>query len=159
MRGFFAGLVLRDELATSHMCGVPGSKLLNDRVRAAPYAYMAVNCLRGLRIDADGWQKVLVDAHARFADDPEVTAYDKAIGVHVLNLLDVVYAGVPLLDERLETALAAHRTWWTSDERTNHAKGQVALGPLGLAVWAHSCGFPTQLASGYMPQWLITSDW
>jgi hypothetical protein len=158
-RGFYAGMIARNDLVTGHMASVPGSQLLNPRIRAQPYAYMLCNCLRGLRIDADGWQKVLADAQKRVAENDELPRYDRLIGVPMLALLDTVYAGVPAFDAALHEALVAHKAWWTSEDRAEDPRGLVALGPLAMAAWAHSCGFATTVESDYLPYWMLTARW
>lgn len=159
MRSFFAAMIARNELVSGHLASIPGSQLLNNRVRAQPYAYMLCNCLRGLRIDSHGWQEVLADAQRRAAANDDLTTYDKRIGLPILGLLDTVYAGVPAFDAQLHAALKAHKLWWTSEDRAADPRGQVALGPLAMAAWAQSCGFTTTVESEYLPNWMLTASW
>ncbi|MCB9668940.1 MAG: immunity 49 family protein [Alphaproteobacteria bacterium] len=159
MRGFFAGLVLRDEASTRWFVEVPGKELLDERVRARPYAYVAVDALRGMRVDANGWQRVLATSRQWASEDPELQPYDKAIVLPMLAVLDRIYAGVPALDEALVAALEAHKAWYSEGDGKGDERGIVALGPLALGVWAHSCGLTPTVESDYLPTWLLTTRW
>lgn len=158
-RAFYAALILRDEQRSEWLVGIPGSVLLNERVRARPYAYMGVNVLRGMRVDAEGWQDVLAKAFVRAETDHGLQEFDRKIVLPDLKIVDQIYAGVPALDRAIAQALEAHKTFYSEGERAADAAGMVALGPLALAIWARSCGFSTTVESTYLPGWLLTTSW
>lgn len=101
----------------------------------------------------------LLDEAASLFDPSQLRVADpKSAARHASNipvmqaLLDSDEAKV---NERLVTALKAHKAWWGRGTRLNDPEALIASEPAALASLALQRGMTISVSSDYMPRWLI----
>lgn len=63
-------------------------------------------------------------------------------------------------NEALAQALEQHKKYWTADDdKAEHPRGFVALGPLAIACIAKDAGMTITVESEYLPKHLVLGSW
>jgi hypothetical protein len=159
--GFFLAAICRETGALDTLSGVPPERLRASSTRAEDYAYLFADALRSY------WQRE-GDAPARLLEALKATDPDRLPAAARDYVLSVVVPQMEMLyrlmlqeaddfNAALRKALEGHKSYWSKsvENRNKEASAFIAVGPTGLASFAHDAGMKIEVESDYMPKPLV----